>query len=461
MKNFIIILFSMLLLVNTALTQNCDSVANLSVDYTEDCKAVITWDMPPITSTDMLWNNTAGMANVGYLSSRWMLGYEERIIIADDFDIPSGVTWSIEEVTFRGFYLTQMGGVPPNYIGIEIYTDNGNKPGIQIYEDPYLTPNEWGFQGVLSVTLPEPFEISEAGKYWISIYGTYETAKAEQYQYRIILSTVSAGAPLHVYEYNNWRALDETPDFPSMYFSIKGSKEGETEPVYNIYRDGDFIATVVTETSYNDEEFDANQEHTWIVKMVCETGGESNPASISKESCIPQPPPPCLPVTDPKVTFSEKIAVIFWTEVEDAIEYKVSRDNNTTTWPTSPYIETFGFEYGMEYFWTIVTVCENGESEPVEVKATYTYQGIDDIPSSTFTVHPNPTTGELKISPAGGGKGVEQLTINRVEVFDIYGKCHLSLVTCHTSLVTLNISHLSAGLYFLRVNEQIIKLVKE
>jgi len=57
-----------------------------------------------------------------------------------------------------------------------------------------------------------------------------------------------------------------------------------------------------------------------------------------------------------------------------------------------------------------------------------------------ITIAPNPTTGELTISPAGGGKGVEQLTIDNVEIFDIYGKCHLSLVTCHLSLVTRHTS---------------------
>jgi len=82
-----------------------------------------------------------------------------------------------------------------------------------------------------------------------------------------------------------------------------------------------------------------------------------------------------------------------------------------------------------------------------------------------ITITPNPTTGELTISPAGGGKGVEQLTINNVEVFDIYGKCHLSLVTRHESHITLNISYLSAGLYFVKISTEegmvIKKIVKQ
>ena len=78
-----------------------------------------------------------------------------------------------------------------------------------------------------------------------------------------------------------------------------------------------------------------------------------------------------------------------------------------------------------------------------------------------ITITPNPTTGKLAISPAGGGKGVEQLTINSVEIFDIYGKCHLSHVTRPSSHVTLNISHLSAGLYFVKIVTEQGEIVKK
>jgi len=85
--------------------------------------------------------------------------------------------------------------------------------------------------------------------------------------------------------------------------------------------------------------------------------------------------------------------------------------------------------------------------------------------NSPLHIYPNPTTGELIINN-------EQLTINNVEVFDIYGKCHLSRVkclepsvACHASRVTLNISHLSSGFYFVKVSteagEVINKILKQ
>ena len=76
-------------------------------------------------------------------------------------------------------------------------------------------------------------------------------------------------------------------------------------------------------------------------------------------------------------------------------------------------------------------------------------------------IYPNPTTGELRIENG-------ELRIENVEIFDIYGRkqSHVSRVTCHeTGEARINISHLSAGIYFLRIHteagEVVRKVVKE
>jgi hypothetical protein len=61
-----------------------------------------------------------------------------------------------------------------------------------------------------------------------------------------------------------------------------------------------------------------------------------------------------------------------------------------------------------------------------------------------ITLVPNPTTGKL--------------TINNIEIFDIYGKKH-HLITS-SSHHQINIAHFPAGVYFLRVNEQTVKVIK-
>ena len=76
----------------------------------------------------------------------------------------------------------------------------------------------------------------------------------------------------------------------------------------------------------------------------------------------------------------------------------------------------------------------------------------------TVNLYPNPTTGKLTIDNG-------QLIINNVEFFDIYGRnVHSSPVACNSSFVTIDISHFSAGIYFIRMqtNEGIVtqKVIK-
>jgi hypothetical protein len=71
---------------------------------------------------------------------------------------------------------------------------------------------------------------------------------------------------------------------------------------------------------------------------------------------------------------------------------------------------------------------------------------------STFTVYPNPTTGELRITNY-------ELRIEQIDIFDIYGRKQLSL-TSHSSPLTpnsssphhlINLSHLPSGIYLLAI----------
>jgi hypothetical protein len=80
---------------------------------------------------------------------------------------------------------------------------------------------------------------------------------------------------------------------------------------------------------------------------------------------------------------------------------------------------------------------------------------------SNIAVYPNPTNGELRILMNN-----EQLIMNNIEVFDVYGK---KLSSNHLIPISsnhlINISHLSAGVYIVKVHtetgEVIRKVVKE
>ena len=74
--------------------------------------------------------------------------------------------------------------------------------------------------------------------------------------------------------------------------------------------------------------------------------------------------------------------------------------------------------------------------------------GVETWEETNILVYPNPTTGELTINN-------EQLIINNIEIFDIYGRklSHISYPKSHISYL-INISHLQAGIYFVKISTE-------
>jgi hypothetical protein len=72
-------------------------------------------------------------------------------------------------------------------------------------------------------------------------------------------------------------------------------------------------------------------------------------------------------------------------------------------------------------------------------------------------IYPNPTTGELRVKS-------DELRVESVELFDIVGKLQTlenRISDIGQSEITINISHLSAGLYFLKIDGTTYKIIKE
>jgi hypothetical protein len=78
--------------------------------------------------------------------------------------------------------------------------------------------------------------------------------------------------------------------------------------------------------------------------------------------------------------------------------------------------------------------------------------GIVPIPTNQLQIYPNPTTGQLRIS------NYELRDDTVIELFDVVGKCYVSRVTCNE---IIDISHLANGMYFLKIDGKVFKVVKE
>jgi hypothetical protein len=92
----------------------------------------------------------------------------------------------------------------------------------------------------------------------------------------------------------------------------------------------------------------------------------------------------------------------------------------------------------------------------VEVMATFTEDvGITETEIETIKVYPNPTGGELRIESS-------RFKVQSIEVFDIFGKKVLiSSVRFMAPETVINISHLQAGVYFLKISTEVGQVIKK
>ena len=132
--------------------------------------------------------------------------------------------------------------------------------------------------------------------------------------------------------------------------------------------------------------------------------------------------------------------------------------------PTDPMAKIFGdgtknLSSGINFL-TIVVIAEDGVTSLEYHITIERILGIDDPMAELekILIYPNPTTGKLTIENG-------ELRIEEVEVFDVYGRKLLSFESLMSPETTVDISHLAAGVYFVKIRttsgEVVRKVVKE
>ena len=167
------------------------------------------------------------------------------------------------------------------------------------------------------------------------------------------------------------------------------------------------------------------------------------------------------------------VFVIFWNG--NGTIYDLYCNNNfLATLSTTTYIDSNLIE-GATYCYKVKATNDNGCESVFSDEICETYGDVsiaETRHAASLRVYPNPTTGELIISlpnPSEGrgayedSKGACPLVNPNVEIYNIVGQRVLQF-PCRdaiNSVFTINVSHLTNGVYFLKIGNKTVKFVKE
>ena len=243
--------------------------------------------------------------------------------------------------------------------------------------------------------------------------------------------------------------------FTGTHITIKWDAPVEGTPIgYNIYRNGNKLNSTSLNVMNFTEENVTEDIYVYNVTAVYE-GNQESFAEMSNIICNFTI---CEKPLDLNGTPEEKTAILTWSEPEfndELVGYNIFRNEvkiNETLLTSMEYRDE-ELENGT-YIYKVSAVYDNlcMESELTEgVSVTVDYSSINDFETSAFNIYPNPTTGKVRIENG-------ELTINNVELFDIYGRNitphtpYLSpLGSEYSRAITLDLSHLQSGIYFVKI----------
>ena len=412
---------------------DCDPATNLNVAYTEDCKAELTWSEPTSKGRDIILSE-------GFESGSTPTGWKFE-------KTGSGAAWMVVEALQEG---------EDGPIVVEPHSGN------------YFVTNLWNGAGPRNAwILSSGFTLTAGAEYTISFWLGLQGYQAERDKFKVCLgndqtaSAMESGAII----YDNpgtstvatWTQMTftHTPTSTGTYYlgfhaysdanmgndidlddiEISGGDTPPSDFLFNIYRDDVLVKGNHDKTTYTDEGFDATEGHTWSVKVVCDGGSESGAISKTMDPCETEGP--CDPITGGTAAVVCDEAVITWEAITGAVGYKVSRDGallETVTEPT--YTETGEFEDGVSYTWEIVTVCDEDESDAVEITGVASCVGIPEL-TNNVSIYPNPTSGTITISA---------LNFAKVEIYNTVGQ----LMETKTDQ-SFDVSSYNTGIYFFKV----------
>ena len=253
----------------------------------------------------------------------------------------------------------------------------------------------------------------------------------------------------------------------TMYVNVTWSAPAEGTPdIFKVYRDNVNIAQ--TDKRFYMDTVPDYGEYCYTITAIYDEkeSGSSNKFCINVTEFIPTYFPP----TSCKAEYLEEKSIkVTWDAPENdvdcdcIIKYKVYRDSIEIAAELTAlsYIDTVT-DYLQHCYLITAKYSETIESEFSNESCTQVPVGINEY-GAEIKIFPNPTTGELHIQSS-------KFKVQNVEIYDVHGKKVggkfpsnlLEGWQPQADGVVINISHLPAGIYFVKIANEIVgKFIKE
>ena len=138
-----------------------------------------------------LWDQTDNVSAGNAAPSQYFPDFDEAGYAADDFVVPAGQTWQVDQILIPGVYADD-DEIAPNF-DVTIYDDVGGVPGTLVVSATVYPTSD--ISGEVTLDLVPPLSIA-SGSHWLSVNAN-ALFGASQTQWFWRTRTVQNGAPYH------------------------------------------------------------------------------------------------------------------------------------------------------------------------------------------------------------------------------------------------------------------------
>ena len=314
---------------------------------------------------------------------------------------------------------------------------NGNVTSLNVGESQHFD-----FSYDMSNTFVEELDDLEVAV-WAQNYDTYE----------IYNSHFMYESEQHPYSALNLQITENNND---LEISWEAPQTGE--PVgYNLYVNNNIVLENTNEMSYMIE--DANG--LYVVNVVALYDNEMTSVGLAGHIVIGDEAFPCDTPANLNATIEQDAedydynfkVTMSWDAVEYAQNYAVYLDGELLENTTETSLVK-GFDEEGEHYFTVATICDNGQSELSEA---FLFEligvSIDEL-ENNFVIYPNPAKDIIKLSSASS-------QISSVKIYNHLGMS-AEEIEVNANEVDINVSDYNSGIYFINIqteNKNIIKKI--